>query len=709
MDLDLELALDDQQEEVSVVDAAATVGAVEEDTTGTSAPDECTPTTDPPDEYPALQLGGYGPGLEEIKPQWLRYNHRLNPRKDVVTMVSDARKGLWKSICACVKGIKTIKEWKAQPICHAHIFVSGTTVKSINLHHECSNEHVGRKRNYNAKQLHLASQDLLKTLPNSSHKGCRSEAATEYMETAEKEGFSVGRGQAYKVISRLSKQPIEAQIGEFYFLQSLFQAWKRADPDGSYTLEKAPCAWKGAPMDQFQRYYMAPSISKHAWRHSQMHLFISDACETSSNWSSFQMSLLMAVTLDGNDQVVVLALALCDSDSELNWIWFLQNLMRDFAKLNVFLSSSPHVFGDHIPNLLDLMNAAPSRCVNSLISGLEKSLSLELTADEKKQIHQLARFASVQSYEHRLRRLSRNNPDVAAYLDAFKQEFATHCFLQSSTQAQHQSPHFPSLATRRQRFGEVMSNATELVHSQVQEILDQPVATMTISLLMKISELHLERKLQAQRWLDQGQLLSTHARYLHAEILQDAQTSCQVQVLGQDGNVWRAIVSQPPQQNGESSSFAVAVNTDSFQVDCSCQYSEEMGLPCVHATALLQDQNFSLAAEFKWFHPRYHTTTLLEMYGCDPPDFSVFGKMKVEELVPPEHFAIPSKKRRKTTNNATATTTVSAVGGTLHKCAACGELGHHPKTCHRPSTQYRYNQFFDTAMKWAKAALDLQV
>lgn len=715
MEMDLSLNfVDEPQEPAAAVDnnpaltTNVAVAAVAPEGTGEIAAAAAAATAVPLPEYPALRVGNHGHSMEDIKVQWLRYNHGCDPRKDAIAMVSDAKKGIWKSICACVKGVKTVKDWSQNDICKAHVFVSKSTIKSLDLIHTCTDEHTGRKRNYNASQLHMASQELLKTIPTSNKRSRRSEAAQEYMEAAEKEGFSVGKMQAYKVVIRLSRQPIEAQIGEFFLLSSLFKAWKRADPDGSYTLEKAPCSWKQQqpPTEQFQRYYIAPSTSKHAWKNSRVHFFMSDASNTSSSWSSFQMSLMMAVTLDGNNEVIVLALALCDSDSELNWIWFLQNLMRDFNKVNVFLSSSEHVTdGNHIPNLLELMNAAPSRCIKSLIVSLEKSLSIELTPKEKELIRQLAHSTSAQEYDRQIRTISQNDPDVAVYLDKRKQQFVSHWLLQSSQDQQPQS----FATNKRQRFGEIGSKASDLVHSRVQDIMDQPVASMTTSLLMKLSELNLQRKLRAQQRLENGHLLSAHAQEVYTTILQESQT-CQVQVLGQDGNVWRAIVSQPmlhqQPQDGTNSSFVVTVNTGTFQVECTCRYTEEMGIPCTHGTALLRNQNLILGADAQWFHPRYHVTTLVQTYDCDPPDFSVFGKVAVDELIPPEHNATHKPKRRKT-NSSTPTT---AGPSNPHKCAACGELGHHPKTCHQPSTKFRYNQFADKAMEWAKdALLDLQL
>lgn len=663
------------------------------------------PVLYPPFDYPALQLGSHNFTVEDIKSQWIRYNHCQTPQKNVIAMVSDAKKGLWKSICGCVRGINTIKDWKENTICKAHIFLSKSTVKSIDLNHSCTEEHAGRKRNYNAKQLHLASNELLKTIPNTSKRSRRSEAAQEYIEAAEKDGFVVGKTQAYKVVSRMTRQPIEAQIGEFFLLTSVLEAWKRADPDGSYVLEKSPCSWKRQQprTEQFQRCYIAPSMSKHAWKHSKVRLVISDACDTSSSWSSFHMSMLIAATFDGNNQVVVLAFALCDEDTELNWFWFVQNLMRDFSNISVFLSSSEHVAeGNHIPNLLKLLNTTPSRCINSLIGSVEENLSLELTTTEKEQIYRVARCTSAQAYHQEIRRFSNS---IATFLDARKDLFVAHWLLQSTC-----SQSSSTTKDKRQRFGVIASPVGDLLQTQVLEIIDQPVVTMTTSLLMKLCESHSERKVQALGWLNNGTLLTDYARECFGKILQESR-AWNVQISGHNGNLWRGVVSQHRNEEITGSTFAVAVNIELFQMDCPCRVSEEMGFPCVHATSLLMSQNLMAGIDTRWFHPRYHVTTLLEMYDFDPPDFSVFGKLSVDELIPPEDCqATTTQKRRKTTtgyNSVGAAIFTNTTGGNLHKCSACGQRGHHPKTCHQPSTKYRYTQFHDKAMDWAKTTLEL--
>jgi hypothetical protein len=638
------------------------------------------PPPKPPiaDGFPALQEGYEAESITEIKSQWLRYNNNYLQQKDVCAMSSDSKLGLWKSICACVK-VKTIREWKNNTICKAHIFISRNKVKSVGLVHTCTDQHIGRKRNYKFAQMESTSEELRKLPKN--NKCARREAARQYMDAAQSAGFALNESQAYKAVFRMSQQPIDVQMGQYFLLPSIFQAWKRADPDGTYFLDTINPTWK-PEADQFQRYYIAPSFCKHAWKHSKTKLFISDASNTATNWMSFNMSMMLAITLDGNNDVVVLAIALCDDDSELSWIWFLQNLMRDYNNIQVFLSNSDCVMeGTNIPNLLQLMNAVPSRCVTSLVNNLERLHSMEFADNEKTLIHQIAKATTPQEYDGHLRELARINPDAAMWLDEHKKQFAAFSFLQQN----------------RSRFGAVASNANELLNSTIQEVKDQPVAAMTTSLLMNISAIHYDRNQKAQQWLADDQQISDYAKQIYEKILQDAET-CQVQVVDHEGDLWKAIVSQPRGEATPVPNVVVTVNTASFQRECSCQWVEEMGMPCVHCAAMLCQQNLQ-PQDHRWFHARYHSHTLIQMYDSEPPDLSLFGKLSSKELVPPEHKLVGPPKRRK----------IPAVApDNPHKCAACGERGHHPKTCLHPSTQYRYEQFSEKARQCAESACDIK-
>lgn len=641
---------------------------------------EIQPAATTPQAYPALREGNHGFTLEEIKRQWILYNHNLSPRKDVISIVSEPKRGIWKSICACVKGLNTVKAWKKNQVCYAHLFFTKNGVRSIGVRHTCGEEQQGRRRNYNTKELHLASQELASTLPQGRRKMPRLQVARDYVEVAQQEGFFVGELQAYKVVSRLSQRPIHEQIGEYFLLQSAFSALQHADPKGTYLMETIDCQWKDNTR-QFQRYYIAPSSSKHAWMHSQMHFLIIDDSPTCTSGSSIHTTLLLATTLDSNNQTLVLAFGICGVADEANWMWFLEHLSEDYREVNMVLSRSEHLLECKvISSFLDNIGAGFSQCLDVIIKGMERTLDSELTDSEKRQIYKLGLCASSRMYDLQLNVISHNNPDIAEYLNTRRQSYSAQSFLASSVQPQ-------SLGNKRQRFGCVVGNACE----QLFDFVDKPITTMARSLLQNVFGVMLERRARAEHFQSEGWKVSKYARDFYAALLAEA-SGCQVQVLWRDGSVYRAVVSQIV---GETqATFVMTMNTEQYHLDCSCKAMDEMGMPCLHGVALMQSQGIDAINLTSWFHPRYHVSTLLQMYDYVPPDLSLCGKLKVEELVPPEDAARVVSRKRKAKSSGTHP----------HKCSACGQLGHHAKTCPQPSTAYRYKLFVEKAKEWAEDA-----
>jgi len=127
----------------------------------------------------------------------------------------------------------------------------------------------------------------------------------------------------------------------------------------------------------------------------------------------------------------------------------------------------------------------------------------------------------------------------------------------------------------------------------------------------------------------------------------------------------------------------VEVDTSTFVVNCPCKWCNEMGRSCYCAYALIIKQNLAPNDPW-WFHKRYHLAKYSASYASVPPDLSTIGRFNVEELLPPDHKRTSGRPRQ------------------LRRCGSCGGDGHHSSTCQNPSTEYRYNQHRNRALKWAR-------
>lgn len=624
-----------------------------------------------------LQLGYEAPNgdLRGIKSQWLKYNHAIS--KAVKAMTVDKRSGIYKSVCACAPN-KSAKEWRDNKICQAHIFTSRNKVSSVNLEHQCSDTNPGRKRQYSVSMISLASKEILKK--NEPVKG-RGKTVQKYAEAARNAGFELGLSQAYKVLQWVNEAPIETHIGHYFFLSSILRMWKRADPWGTYELETAPASWD-ENLDSFRRLYLAPSFASYAWQRCRMRcVTLNSSFRTGGHFSH---TILLAVTYDADDDIIILATGICDEESPTNWVWFVKNLIRDFPGIQLMLSGSKNVMeNSDLDELLTLVAAKRSWCIRGLLD----EYPVKLTKDEKSQVVELAMASTKYLYDIQLQRFRQENAIAATWFDERKELFATYLFLEEG----------------HARFGiiEDKTNSHDITREIMDSIANKPIATILVTYIERWLQIHKSRQsisLQHQERHQQGLCLSAYESFTK-KLNEAAQHHVKV-VFRKDG-IRRAYVSyskldQPLHR------LLVSADTSTFQVKCPCQQGSEMGSPCVHGTALLQTEDLK-TEDSRWFHERFHASTLCASYS--PPAFPNYsclkGNLTVVTMAPPDHGR-HGKKNNRTLNKSSATKESVKV------CRACGEKGHTDKTCPNPSTEYQFERFATRAKKWADEQTDFK-
>jgi hypothetical protein len=620
-------------------------------------------------DLPTLRVGYEEEDLTGIKSQWIRYNHDIS--KSVKCMTADKRKGAYKSVCACAPN-KNGTEWRENAICKAHIFIYKNKVTSVNLEHTCSAEDPGRKRQYSVALMTLASEEIRDYTGPTRDRGT---SVQQYAENARAAGFQMGRTQAYKVLQRINQDPIETHIGQYFLLTKIFKGWKRSDSGGAYELDTTDASWND-DLEAFQRCYIAPSFSKHAWKHSKMKFLTLNASFITGG--HFSHTILLAVTYDANNEAVLLAFALCDQESGENWIWFLQNLMRDFPGIQILLSSSKQAMDNpEFRNLLQLISAHCSQCIQSLIDDCPEKVS----KDDWALVERLGKAPTFQLFNVYLQALQKRNPEVAIWLDARKDQFASHLFLEAG----------------KTRFGRVVDGVAEdpCLKEIIESVQDLPIATLLVTLLTKLAILQTERKHRAEQ---HGEPLSDYISQHYEKTLLDASKHHVQPTYNKDG-IWKAYVSYD-KEDVPLYRILVTVNTDTYQMQCPCEWSQNLGYPCVHCSAFFLKKNL-YSKDVRWFHARYLTSTLISMYDAPTlPGFYSAGKLAVVELAPPQQRGERTKKRRAYTPTSNP--------DTARVCRACGEKGHHHKTCHNPSTQYQFERFSVQAKKWADAQNDVK-
>ena len=228
------------------------------------------------------------------------------PKARYVSVCYTAPKTGWKEDCLCCKAhFKAIGDTR-----------DNMTVVSFDPNHTCGTSDTRRKRNYLTRDIAEVSDVLgLYELTSTKHGNTRQFIRMTKAST----GVTLKAGQAALAIRSRSHDTVEAHIGQYMWIPSVFETYKESDPAGTYIYESSPCAWdNGNALKQFKRCYACISIAKMFWENAGISLFLCDGTHTKC--SSFKHILLLAVTFDGNNQLVLLAFAVVDVENSDNWV-----------------------------------------------------------------------------------------------------------------------------------------------------------------------------------------------------------------------------------------------------------------------------------------------------------------------------------------------------------------------------------------------------
>jgi hypothetical protein len=272
------------------------------------------------------------PSFNAFHAAWFCHNHALDKKYRVLE--NKARK-CFRANCFSAPATK----WRgAESVCHCHIyatpmksqdgcFTGEWIINSFHSGHTCSDSECARKRQYKCSLLESVSPALAAHIPNKKQ---RTGATQQVRDIARKAGgIQLKASQAYNVVTAKRQDGVKVHIGQYFLLSSYFIHLENADPDGTFILdcETHDSAWL-SESPQFQRCYASFSFTKHAWNVGSIHVITSDGTFTTS--PVFKHIVLLAVSHDGNNELVLLAYAICDVENERNWTWFGQQLAKDF-------------------------------------------------------------------------------------------------------------------------------------------------------------------------------------------------------------------------------------------------------------------------------------------------------------------------------------------------------------------------------------------
>ena len=240
--------------------------------------------------------------LSWLKSRWLKLNHDSGYEVHVSQNIEKPKS---RYFSVCYSAPRT--GWKdTGDHCKAHIKAVGKnrdemTITDIDTNHTCGVNHSRRKRNYLTRDIADVSNLLGIYEPTATKEG----NAKQYIQmTKRATGVSLKKGQANLAIRSKCNDSIEAHIGQYMLIPSLFWAYAIADPFGSLIFEDVPCPWNNE-LKQFTRCYVCISVAKRFWSNAGIRLVLCDG--TFNKTRGFKHIILIACTFDGNNQVTILA------------------------------------------------------------------------------------------------------------------------------------------------------------------------------------------------------------------------------------------------------------------------------------------------------------------------------------------------------------------------------------------------------------------
>jgi hypothetical protein len=459
---------------------------------------------------------------ESVKSQWLKFN--VEGGFDVHTSQSMLKpKARFFSVCynAPVKGWKS-----AMDTCRAHVKAVGDSpddmyITSVDLTHTCSptgDNH--RKRNYFTRDISKLSEAIR------VWELAKAGSSKQFAKIAKTStGVNVKRGQAANAVKDRAHDQVEVHFGQFFWLPSLFAAYKEGDPDGTYVLEWTPCHWNQS-LKQFSRAYACFSIAKHFWNHAVIKLAICDGTFTRS--TCFKHTILVCTTFDPNNQITVLAVAIVDCENSDNWVWFKELLEDDFPGITVWMSDADKGIRSNAFSLSMSQSDDSfvlSRCARHLAENCRESVGGVMNEDHKRMIVELAKSLNEEVYQQRLGELQKINKKWVAYLDERKDQFVSSTFLDRGVN----------------RWGKVTNNGVEVMNGVLAEARTLPIVSFFEYVLQYQRQKYQERHDLGCKWSEEGKQATEYLR-LQQHKLAESASKLQVSIIERNDPIYRARV-----------------------------------------------------------------------------------------------------------------------------------------------------------------------
>jgi hypothetical protein len=186
-------------------------------------------------------------------------------------------------------------------------------------------------------------------------------------------------------------------------MPSLIEAWKESDSENHGVVNTLD--------GFFRRCFIAPATTRAAYEACQPFIAL-DGCHTKSH---FRMTLLIACTLDGNNEILPLSWAVVPVEDAENWTWFLNHMKSAFHEIEyehtVIISDRDKGLQTAVSSVLP--DAHHSYCCQHLADNIQKSFGLAC----RNQFWKAAHASSELDFEDAMEKIKKTKLEAWKYLN----------------------------------------------------------------------------------------------------------------------------------------------------------------------------------------------------------------------------------------------------------------------------------------------------
>ncbi|KAH0610214.1 uncharacterized protein H6S33_011741 [Morchella sextelata] len=346
---------------------------------------------------------------------------------------------------------------------------------------------------------------------------------------------------ASKAKRALLGNSLKAQAAQYALLPAYAGALEKLDAYVQIAINKNT--------DRFERIFICPPTSRESFSHCRPFL----AIDGTFTKTQYVQTILLAVSIDGDNHGCILAWALVEGENEESWRFFLLNLKAAILEINqpnvTVMSDRDKGLSIATDNVLDRSRRA--FCTQHISDNVYKTFRSTARILFKR----IAASYTKEEFNERLEALREHSKTAAKYVE-------------NIDKTKYCAPYFPG-----RTYGHLTSNIVESMNNMILEERALPCLDLLDSLWHKVMHLRFQRLKDANKY-PSTQCLTVYGQNLLKDSLAYGSTQRKVQM--SDENRGRVI---------DLTGKAFEVNL--LTAFCSCSKFQENAVPCVHGIACI--------------------------------------------------------------------------------------------------------------------------